>query len=212
MKPNMTPKSHIPIISTYPYLGGKAVTSKLCSLLNIDEYQNLADVFGVPRGTVSTWHSRETTPFEIAIRSHLATGVSLRWLLLNEGDAFPEMSKSEQYSDSHTLTLPHYQLKSGELTALPALSFDPILLKQSQTEPHHFMALQTASTTMIIDQNDTLPISGSYLITIDNLMSINDIQRLPGNQLVLHYGQSSIAVAQADITIMGKVIISINHI
>ena len=66
MKPNMTPKSHIPIISTYPYLGGKAVTSKLCSLLNIDEYQNLADVFGIPRGTVSTWHSRETTPFEIA--------------------------------------------------------------------------------------------------------------------------------------------------
>ena len=210
MKPNPIRKSHIPTISTYSYLGGKAVTSKLCSVLEVDEYQDLADVFGIPRGTVSTWHSRETTPFEIAIRSHLTTGVSLRWLLLNEGDAFPAMTNNE--TTSNVLMLPHYQLKSGELTALPALSFDPALIQHANTESHHFMALQTASKTMIIDQNDTLPISGSYLITIDNLMSINDIQRLPGNQLVLHYGQSSIAIAQADINIMGKVIISINHI
>ena len=212
MKPNPTHKSHVPTISSYQYLGGKTVTSKLCSVLYIDEYQDLADVFGIPRGTVSTWHSRETTPFEIAIRSHLATGVSLRWLLLNEGEAFPTLTNTGAETTSNVLILSHYQLKSGELTALPALSFDPALLKQSNTEPHHLMALQTASTTMIIDQSDNLPISGSYLITIDNLMSINDIQRLPGNQLVLHYGQSSIAVAQADINIIGKVIISINHI
>lgn len=212
MKSNPTHKSHVPTISSYPYLGGKAVTSKLCSVLNIDEYQDLADVFGIPRGTVSTWHSRETTPFEIAIRSHLQTGVSLHWLLLNEGEAFPATISADIEPAPSILLLPHYQLKSGKLIDLPALSFDPVLLKQTTAVPHHFIALQIDTVTMIIDKNDNLPISGSYLITIDNLMSINNIQRLPGNQLVLHYGQSSIAIKQEEITIIGKVVISINHI
>ena len=209
MKPNPTHKSHVPTISSYQYLGGKAVTSKLCSVLNIDEYQDLADVFGIPRGTVSTWHTRETTPFEIAIRSHLATGVSLRWLLLNEGEAFPSKVTSTQ---EKVLTLPHYQLKSGELTSLPALFFDPVLLNQANIKDHLFMALQITSATLIIDKSDNLAVSGSYLIMIDNLLSINDIQRLPGNQLVLHYGQSSVAVAQDDIKIIGTVMISIDHV
>ncbi|PSU72706.1 transcriptional regulator [Photobacterium phosphoreum] len=209
MKPNPTHKSHVPTISPYQYLGGKAVTSKLCSVLNIDEYQDLADIFNIPRGTVSTWHTRETTPFEIAIRSHLATGVSLRWLLLNEGEAFPNEVTSTQ---EKVLTLPHYQLKSGELTSLPGLFFDPALLNQANIKDHLFMALQIASATLIIDKSDNLAVSGSYLIMIDNLLSINDIQRLPGNQLVLHYGQSSIAVAQNDIKIIGKVMISIDRV
>ncbi|OBU23827.1 transcriptional regulator [Photobacterium kishitanii] len=212
MKPNSTHKSHVTTLSPYQYLGGKAVTSKLCSVLDIDEYQDLADIFNIPRGTVSTWHSRETTPFEIAIRSHLATGVSLRWLLLNEGEAFPHMVTSDTEVTSSVLTLPYYQLKSGLLTTLPALSFDPILLKQAAIDPLLLMALQTSTTTLIIDKSDNLPISGSYLISIDNLMSINDIQRLPANQLVLHYGQSSIAIAQDDIKIIGKIILSIDHV
>ncbi len=141
------------------------------SVLEIDEYQDLADIFNIPRGTVSTWHSRETTPFEIAIRSHLATGVSLRWLLLNEGEAFPHMITSDTEVISNALTLPYYQLKSGELMALPDLSFDPILLKQADIEAHLYMALQTSTTILIIDKKDNLPISGSYLISIDNLMS-----------------------------------------
>ncbi|PSW62976.1 transcriptional regulator [Photobacterium kishitanii] len=212
MKPTSTHKPHITTLSPYQYLGGKAVTSKLCSVLEIDEYQDLADIFNIPRGTVSTWHSRETTPFEIAIRSHLATGVSLRWLLLNEGEAFPHMITSDTEVISNALTLPYYQLKSGELMALPDLSFDPILLKQADIEAHLYMALQTSTTILIIDKKDNLPISGSYLISIDNLMSINDIQRLPGNKLILHYGQSSIAIAQDDIKIIGKVILSIEHV
>ncbi|SMY35204.1 helix-turn-helix domain-containing protein [Photobacterium andalusiense] len=212
MKPNSTHKSHVTTLSSYQYLGGKAVTSKLCSVLDIDEYQDLADVFNIPRGTVSTWHSRETTPFEIAIRSHLATGVSLHWLLLNEGEAFPHLNTSMTKADSDTLIVPHYQLKSGQLTPLPALSFDQTLLKQSNNEPPLLMALQTTTATLIIDKSDILPISGNYLISIDQLLSINDIQRLPAKQLALHYGQSSITLAQDDIEVIGKVIISIDHI
>ncbi|SMY16491.1 helix-turn-helix domain-containing protein [Photobacterium aquimaris] len=212
MKPNSTHKSHVTSISSYQYLGGKAVTSKLCSVLDIDEYQDLADVFNIPRGTVSTWHSRETTPFEIAIRSHLATGVSLHWLLLNEGEAFPHLQTLITDTNSDILILPHYQLKSGKLTPLPALSFDQALLKQSSNESPLLIALQTTTATLIIDKNDTLPISGNYLISIDELMSINDIQRLPANQLVLHFGKSSITIAQNDIEIVGKVIISIDHV
>ncbi|OBU17205.1 hypothetical protein AYY19_11135 [Photobacterium aquimaris] len=212
MKPTSTHKSHVTSLSSYQYLGGKAVTSKLCSVLDIDEYQDLADVFNIPRGTVSTWHSRETTPFEIAIRSHLATGVSLHWLLLDEGEAFPHINTSMTEANLDTLILPHYRLKSGQLAPLSALSFDQVLLKQSTNEPPLLIALQTATATLIIDKNDTLPISGNYLISIDQLMSINDIQRLPANQLVLHYGQSSVTIAQDDIEIIGKVIISIDHV
>ena len=63
------------------------------------EFQNLAEVFDVPKSTISTWHTRNMTP-EVVLRTHLATGCSLKWLMLDQGEAF------EKTEDSSIKTLP----------------------------------------------------------------------------------------------------------
>ncbi|MGN2719748.1 helix-turn-helix domain-containing protein [Aliivibrio fischeri] len=36
----------------------------------------------------------QMTPFEVAVRIHLAKGVSLRWLLLDEGEPYENSSRT----------------------------------------------------------------------------------------------------------------------
>ncbi|MFA0677630.1 helix-turn-helix domain-containing protein, partial [Vibrio sp. 10N.222.51.A6] len=57
----------------------------------------LADKFGIPRSTIQTWHSHERTAFELIVRAHLATGASVKYMALGEGEPF-EGKKSDSAS------------------------------------------------------------------------------------------------------------------
>lgn len=191
-------------IAAFEYKGGKSVTSKLCELLHVNEYQDLAEVFAIPRGTVSTWHTRETTPYEIAIRAHLSTGVSLRWLLLDEGEAFPSQIVTSS-SNPNAIQAERFQIKSGKLVEQESLVIDKSLL--DEPESLNLIAIDDTNSTFIIDKDDLTIISGKYLISTDELLSLNDLQRLPGKKVAMSFGNSSIEVAEGDIKVLGKVVI-----
>lgn len=191
-------------IPPFSYKGGRDITEKLKQLANVSEFQDLADVFDIPKSTISTWHTRNMTPYEIVVRVCIATGCSIKWLALGEGEAF------EEITNSSIKRLSIEKISNGLLESSGTISLDLITLEKYGLE---------ASTTTVVEQDgnlhfvntlETNPASGRYLIDIDGSISINHLQRLPGKKLAMSFGDSSIEVAQEDIKVIGRVAMTID--
>lgn len=194
-----------PKIAAFDYKGGKSVTSKLCEVLHVNEYQDLAEVFSIPRGTVSTWHTRETTPYEIAIRAHLATGVSLKWLLLDEGEAFCNST-----APSSTDGFPIEELVNGRLETIDSIHIDKNTLKKYGLTPENLQVISQSDTVFFINTNEIVASNGTYLIDIDGSISINQLQRLPGKKLALIFSGTIIEITESEIRILGRVVMTMS--
>jgi CI repressor-like protein len=169
--------------------------------LNLTTDGDLARKFSIPKGTVSTWHTRETTPFEISIRAHLATGLSLRWLLLDEGDAFPEQIIA---SDSNSVMLEQFQVRTGELHSLDKISFDRKLFLELTSG--NAIAINDVNCIYLINTDDRKVISGKYLASMDGLISLNDLQKLPGGKLLMSFNGSNVEIGEDQLEVRGKVV------
>jgi hypothetical protein len=66
--------------------GGKAVIERLLHLFNVRNKVELSEIIGVSTGSIATWQTRDTVPYELLIRIHLATGVSMQYLLFDEAE------------------------------------------------------------------------------------------------------------------------------
>ncbi|WEM43490.1 helix-turn-helix domain-containing protein [Photobacterium sp. DA100] len=184
------------------YQGGKDVTTRLLKVLNLKEYRSLSDVFDVSWGTISTWHRREQTPFEIAVRVHLATGVSLRWLLLGEGDM---LDSNKPSISSDKVELPYFQLDNGELLDKGKMFFDPQFL-EGMPDAEHLMLVEHEGKKLFVDTSNTKVISGEYLVQFDGLASVNELHRIPGGKIHMSFNGKDIEVEENKMTILGKVI------
>ncbi|WP_309244940.1 helix-turn-helix transcriptional regulator [Vibrio crassostreae] len=128
----------LPVFSFYhhnlSYLGGKDIIKKLIDITNSDRQQDVADVFGIPKSTIATWRQRNLTPFEIAVRTHLRTGVSLEWLLLDKGDPYPKTPTQKHINkknESKTLfDIDGFSIDDGKLVGKGILAFDKALLNE----------------------------------------------------------------------------------
>lgn len=64
--------------------GGKIVIERVLHLLNLRSKVELSGLIGVSTGSIATWQTRSTVPYELLIRIHLATGVSMQYLLFDD--------------------------------------------------------------------------------------------------------------------------------
>jgi len=187
------------LIPPFEYIGGKNVTEKLVSVTNSVNFQGLTTTFGIPKSTIATWHQREISPFEIAVRVHLAKGVSLRWLLLDEGEAFD----SDPVASQEKLVIE--KISNGILDKSSEMSLDAPTMERYSLTPASTRVIDLHGTLLFINTEETKPISGRYLLDIDGAISINHLQRLPGKKLAMSYGNTSIEVAEADFVVLGRV-------
>lgn len=189
-------------IPPFDYDGGKAITEKLVKVIGSTNLIDLAESFGIPRTTISTWHTRNMTPFEIAVRIHLAKGVSLRWLLLNEGEAFE--SAGVILKDKLIIE----KLANGILDESGEISLDVTTMVHYELTPSITRVIDLNGSLLFVNTEETKPISGRYLLDIDDAISINNLQRLPGKKLAMSYANTSVEVAEADIVVLGRVVLT----
>lgn len=189
-------------IEPFDYSSGKEYMTRLKEILNLTTDGDLAHKFNIPKGTVSTWLRRDMTPFEITLRAHLATGVSLKWLLLGEGEAF----ESTDTPVDTSVCLIKETISNGALTDCGEIKFDHSLLKHYGLAPNKTKLIEEGVELMMINTEETNPTSGRYLIDVDGAVSINHIQRLPGKKLAMSFGSSSIEISESDIKVLGKVV------
>lgn len=200
------------IIKPFEYIGGRDFTSKVVNVMGLERYNQLTDVLGVNKGTISTWHTRNMTPFELAVRIHLSEGVSLKWLLLDEGEPFPDkVDPTNQPAHSKPLAeIEYFVLSNGKLVDKETLTFDKNYL--DKTGIANAIAIESDQCTYIIDKDTNQAVSGTYLVDMDGLLSLNDIQRLPGKKLAISFSGSTLTIGEDEVKVVGKVDLVIREI
>lgn len=194
-------------LSAFAYLSGKDFVQRLIEVTESKSQRVLSERLGVPTSTISTWVKRGLTPHEIAVRAHLHTGVSLRWLLLGEGEAFPNRSsqkhESKRMETKFLFDVDSFKILNGELTDLKTLTLDKSVLDDASVV--NTMAIREGDFTSIIDKDVRKAVNGKYLVDMDGLLSLNEIQRLPGKKLAISFNGSTLTVEEDEVRVVGRV-------
>ncbi|MGF1776926.1 helix-turn-helix domain-containing protein [Vibrio nomapromontoriensis] len=189
------------------YLKGREVTEKLKEITDSRDFLSLAEVLGVPKSTISTWHQRKLTPYEIILRTHLRTGASVAFMALGEGKPFPEINAQMHVSKKNVsvplFDLDYFSLINGKLVGTETLTFDKSYLNKLGVL--NVMAIDYDGSTYIVDKETRQAVAGTYLVDMDGLLSLNDIQRLPGKKLAISFNGSTLTVDEDDVRVMGRV-------
>ncbi|WP_330959039.1 helix-turn-helix domain-containing protein [Photobacterium sp. 53610] len=185
-------------IPAFSYLSGKEFTEKLRNVTETTTNYQLADKFGIPRSTIQTWHSHDRTAFELIVRTHLATGASVRYMALGEGEPFECKVDPVEGLQTHRLV-------DGALIKAGKVSLDLSTLDRFGLKPSITKVIEDDAAIYYVNTESTNPTSGKYLIDIDGQLSINFIQRLPGQKLSINIGDNSFEASVDDIQVLGRV-------
>ncbi|MCM5509786.1 phage repressor protein CI [Vibrio sp. SCSIO 43169] len=188
-------------LSAFDYQGGKLVTERLCKALDAKNLSELSSILNIPTSTMSTWHKRELCPYEVVLRAHMYTGVSVRWLTLGEGEPFP--NRGDQEDSNLIFDIDSYKILNGELISQKPLTLDTSIL--GDTSVLNVMAVFDSDCTYVIDRDTRKAVSGTYLVDMDGLFSLNKIQRLPGKKLAISFNGSTLTVEEDEVKVVGRV-------
>ena len=192
---------------SFDYQGGKEVTDRLHEIFGTKTIRDLGDKLEVSASTIATWHKRGLCPFEVVVRANIYTGVSLKWLTLGQGEPFPNRDssahESKRLETKFLFDIDSFQIKDGQLSDLRTLTFDKSYLDEIDVK--NAMAIRTSDTTYIIDKEVHQAVSGTYLVDMDGLLSLNEIQRLPGKKLAISFNGSTLTVEEDEVRVVGRV-------
>ncbi len=211
---------HKDVIPTYNILKGHSFTNNLKALLGCKDLQEISDITGIPTSTFSTWNNQDRTSADLIVRLHLAFNIPVKDLALGyqRSDNAPNIrEKSPVYytytteiGGKTTLVVGTFLLKNGKLTAKRTILLDQDIL--SDIDTNEVLIIEETNRLLIVDKQITDAVNGRYLVDIDGLLSLNEIQRIPGKKLAITFNHSTLNVKEENITIVGKVIADINRL
>jgi transcriptional regulator with XRE-family HTH domain len=100
--------------------GGKVFVNRLVHLFGLRSKVELSELIGVSTGAIATWQTRNSLSYELVMRIHLATGISVEYLLFDElkGDLnvmqyLPDPTLQPNYANiKHNISKFRYSLTS----------------------------------------------------------------------------------------------------
>ncbi|HAS6029465.1 transcriptional regulator [Vibrio vulnificus] len=191
------------------YVGGKEVIERLMQATNTRSNQALADAFGLSKSTVGTWRHRNLVPYEIVIRLHLETGISIRWLTLGQGEPYDGASEYTQVSKKNEskqiVDADCFRIENGQLVNQGTLALDKAFL--NELDVINVMAIKDGQSTFLVNKESRQAVSGTYLVDMDGLLSLNEIQRLPGKKLAINFNGSPLKVEEDEVKVVGRVVL-----
>ncbi|CAH7038604.1 Transcriptional regulator [Vibrio chagasii] len=189
------------------YIGGKDVIERLMQATNTGSNQALADAFGLSKSTVGTWRHRNLVPYEIVIRLHLETGISIKWLTLGQGEPYDIPNENSQIPKDNEakrlFDVDIFRIEEGKLINQGTLTLDKSVL--DEVGAMNVVAVKDGTTTFLINEESHQAINGKYLVDIDGLLSLNEIQRLPGKKLAISFNGSTLTVEENEVRVVGRV-------
>lgn len=214
----------IPLNSLPEYDGGEKVILRLLSLFGVRNRLELGDLLAVSSGTFATWKTRNTTPFELLVRIHLATGVPMEYLCFgHESDSVDLMkygvSTKTEYIDGQVIGVQE-RLASYRLPSLKIFSIENGSLKPSSEicTDKTFMQLvgvagddsdlivKDSNKLMFINSNETTVSNGQYLFTINGIYQLGNLGMLPDGHVYLFRDGDKYQVDPNTTKIHGKVV------
>ncbi|WP_045371706.1 helix-turn-helix domain-containing protein [Vibrio campbellii] len=210
-------------IKSFDYLKGSDFTDNLKQLSQCKSYQELAYVYDIPKTTFSTWNTHNRNSHELVVRTHLRTGIPIHELILPKDYALTDLHHSFWKSSSQlkkenassnsepknvhldVVAITSFSLTNGNLVDNETLVFDKDYL--TKLGALNVMSLEQDGTTFIIDKDVQQAVSGTYLVDMDGLLSLNEIQRLPGKKLAISFNGSTLTVEEDEVRVVGRVVL-----
>ncbi len=213
-------------ILPFEYQNGRDFTECLKRVLNCRNLEELSEITNIPKSTFTTWNSRSMTSHELIVRLHLAKGIPVEELALKPEDRkssgilsrMQQQDKTEEPSRSYavqppnqsnpqheTVILQSFTLSNGKLIPTGEIPYPYRRLNSYGLLHTEVVEIDTNDATYLVDKGAKDALSGKYLIDIDGMLSINQIQRLPGKKLAIAFGDTTMEVAEEDIKVTGRV-------
>ncbi len=223
----MNSKNAIP---PYEYLKGEDFVEMLKEKLRCRSHQELSELLDVPKSTFSTWSKFDRTSHELMVRLHLALSIPMAELALKPEDKArldllkkqiasgrepdntfvmdePRCDVFKQQISCHNISTSC--LTNGKLIDTGWIAYPVRRFNSYGLEPETTFELETNDAHYLIDKRDNDPVSGNYLISIDDRYSLNHIQRLPGKKLAVSFGGNTLEIGEHDIKVLGRVAVEL---
>ncbi|QUJ67736.1 helix-turn-helix domain-containing protein [Photobacterium sp. GJ3] len=186
-------------IPPFEYLKGNDFTNMLLEINGVKSHRQLADIYGIPASTISTWNQFDRTAHELILRAALHNPrLNLRAIALGEGKFLGD----EQLTAN---SLPVYKIIDGRKVESGTTSIDEGTLERYGLNHQSTEVIDIDSVLHFVDMTNIDPFSGHYLIDFDGRVSINKIQRLPGKKLSVVFSDTPTEISENDIKVIGRV-------
>lgn len=179
--------------------GGRAAIERMVEAYGYTTRQALCDHLGVSKSTLATRYMRDSFPSEWVIQCALETSVSLKWLVTGEGAMFTPDKSDIAFIETKKII-------DGALLDSGHRLFDRALLPTNTTS---LLLIEDKDATYIVDKEFNEITDGTWLINLDEKISIRNIARLPNNKIRVSNDSVTFDCLINDITPLARVIKSI---
>lgn len=196
--------------------GGKWLIERLIHLFEVRNRVELGELLGVTPGTLSTWTTRNTTPYELLIRIHLLTGWSMQYLCFGTGDRYGNSSGQEAASTNgvaeskliyDVAQLQIYTLKNGALDPLEKFEATSNLIRSLKLKANSGdLVIKHGDNLLFVDASETTVSQGKYLFQINNIHQLGDLRLMPDGKVYLTDNGDRFPVDTSSIKVIGKVV------
>lgn len=213
-------------LAIFDYIKGEAFTDKLKEINGVSSLGELAQIYGVPKTTFSTWNSHNRNSHELVVRTHLRTGIPVKELILPKD--YPETELHHSFWGNQiapesgvTSSRPELQnpqlavvavksfcLTNGQLVPTGEIPYAQRMFNSWDLEANNTIEIETNEGRFLVDKKQNDAVSGEYLIDMNGRLSINHIQRLP-NKLAVVFGKSTVEMSEEDIKVIGRVAVAL---
>ncbi|ABZ75874.1 CI repressor [Shewanella halifaxensis HAW-EB4] len=213
-------KFRIPLSTIPTYDGGRTLVDRLVRLFGVKNRLELATLLGITSGTIATWQTRNSTPYELLIRIHLATGVPMEYLCFSSEDDIPDVmkfakSKVPEYKDgsvtvaaeNHLLpAVKIFAIENGVLAFESKFSVDNSFIKYFGISLENDFAVRDSGHIKFINSNEKVVTKGSYLFSVNNNYQIGELRQLPDGQTYFYDEGEKYQINEETTKIHGKVV------
>jgi hypothetical protein len=208
----------IPVNEPANYDGGRLLIERLIHLFNVKNRLELADLIGVTPGTLSTWTTRQTTPHELLVRVHLATGTPMEYLCFGTGKSFgmklDEDSKTPsnkpiiESDEAYKLPLLNVRdINNGQLRDIEKLRVDNGFFSINSIQPNSGdFLLKEVGKYLFINSHETAVTKGSYLFSVNGRYQIGELRQLPDGKTYFYDDGEKHEINEDTTKIHGKVV------
>lgn len=213
-----------PLDKPCSFEGGKTIIERLITLFKVRNRVELGDVLGITTGTIATWQTRNTIPFELLVRIHLATGVSMDYLCFGGDESSEDVMKHAvsnvpQYKDGEVITVEErlatyrlpslkiFSIENGHLKPSSEIYTDKSFMRIAGIEGvDSDLAIKDSHLMMFINSHETLVSNGRYLFAVNDVYQIGDMRMLPDGHVYLFHDGEKYQVDPKTTKIHGKVV------
>lgn len=175
--------------------GGRGAIERMVEAYGFKTRQALCDHLGISKSTLATRYMRDSFPAEWVIQCALETETSLSWLTTGEG-----RQKCSQIVNTKKLV--KKRLVDGNLQPEGSYVFDLAFLPANLRNP---MVVIDRESEYICDVDFEGVRDGSWLVSIDSVVCVRTLTRLPGGRLRVDGGSNAFECLISELGIIAKI-------